>query len=83
MNGTARSTGCSTVDGLQHGRVVQAGLVLEPARRVLPREQCRYILAFPPIVALGHDDLVASVGAVVQRYLIDDFVPIQQQQAVT
>ncbi|MDL5351272.1 hypothetical protein [Microbacterium sp. zg-YB36] len=80
MNGTARSTGCSTVDGLQHGRVVQAGLVLEPARRVLPREQGRYIL---PIVALGHDDLVASVGAVVQRYLIDDFVPIQQQQAVT
>lgn len=50
----------------------RAGLA---ATQVLGLALCRYILAFPPIVALGHDELVSSVGAVVQRYLIDDVMP--------
>jgi AcrR family transcriptional regulator len=44
----------------------RAGLV---ATQVLGMALCRYVLQVPPVVAMSADELVASLGPTVQRYL--------------
>ncbi|HEX5598451.1 MAG TPA: TetR family transcriptional regulator [Micromonosporaceae bacterium] len=45
----------------------RAGLV---ASQILGLALTRYVLHFPPVTALGRDDLIAWVGPTVQRYLV-------------
>ncbi|HET7665125.1 MAG TPA: TetR family transcriptional regulator [Mycobacterium sp.] len=44
----------------------RAGLV---ATQVLGLALCRYVLRLPPVVAMSHDEVVASLGPTIQRYL--------------
>jgi hypothetical protein len=46
----------------------QAGLV---ASQILGLALCRYILALPAIAALDREEVVAWVGATIQRYLTE------------
>ncbi len=43
----------------------RAGLV---ASQLLGLAMCRYVLKLPPVVALSHDEIVASLGPTLQRY---------------
>jgi len=45
---------------------VRAGLV---ASQILGLALCRYVLAFPPVVAMTDDEVVAWLGPTLQRYL--------------
>jgi AcrR family transcriptional regulator len=40
------------------------------ATQMLGLALCRYVLRLPPIVEMTHDDVVASLGPTVQRYLV-------------
>jgi hypothetical protein len=44
----------------------RAGLV---ATQILGLALCRYVLRFPPVVALTVDQLIAQVSPTIQRYL--------------
>lgn len=46
----------------------RAGLV---ASQLLGLALCRYILEIPPVVAMSREDIIAQVGATLQRYLTD------------
>lgn len=39
------------------------------ASQVLGMALCRYVLAFPPLVDMSHDDVIAWIGPTLQRYL--------------
>jgi hypothetical protein len=43
----------------------RAGLV---ASQLLGLAVCRYVLKLPPVVALSHAEIVASLGPTLQRY---------------
>lgn len=45
----------------------RAGLA---ATQVLGVALCRYVLKFPPVVAMSAEDLIADVGPTLQRYLV-------------
>ncbi|MBF4997768.1 TetR family transcriptional regulator [Nocardia sp. BSTN01] len=45
----------------------RAGLVVS---QILGLAVCRYVLRLPPVVALTAEDIVAEIGATVQRYLV-------------
>jgi len=44
----------------------RAGLV---ASQLLGLATCRYLLQLPPVVALSHDEIIASIGPTLQRYV--------------
>jgi AcrR family transcriptional regulator len=46
---------------------LRAGLA---ATQILGLALCRYVLAFPPVVAMSPDELVAWLSPTIQRYLI-------------
>jgi AcrR family transcriptional regulator len=46
----------------------RAGLV---ASQLLGLALCRYILEIPPVVAMSREDIIAQVGATLQRYAMD------------
>lgn len=39
------------------------------ASQVLGMALCRYVLAFPPLVDMSHDEVIAWIGPTLQRYL--------------
>jgi hypothetical protein len=43
----------------------RAGLV---ATQILGLALCRYVLGFPPVVAVSRDDIVMWIGPTLQRY---------------
>jgi AcrR family transcriptional regulator len=45
----------------------RAGLV---ASQLLGLATCRYLLRLPPVVALSHEEIIANVGPVLQRYVM-------------
>ena len=47
----------------------RAGLV---SSQLLGLALCRYVLKFPPVVALSREDIIAHVGPVLQRYAVDE-----------
>jgi AcrR family transcriptional regulator len=47
----------------------RAGLV---SSQLLGLALCRYILKVPPVVALSRDEIIAHVGPVLQRYVVDE-----------
>ena len=47
----------------------RAGLV---ATQVLGLALCRYVLRLPPVAAMPAEELVAAIGATLQRYLFGD-----------
>ncbi len=46
----------------------RAGLA---ASQVLGMALCRYVLAFPPVVAMSRDEIIAWIGPTLQRYLVE------------
>jgi AcrR family transcriptional regulator len=54
------------VTGGAEDAAVRAGLA---ATQVLGLALCRYVLAFPPVVAMSADEVVAWLGPTLQRYL--------------
>ncbi|AHC24534.1 MULTISPECIES: TetR/AcrR family transcriptional regulator [Mycobacteriaceae] len=46
---------------------VRAGLA---ATQVLGMALCRYVLGFPPLQQMSHDDVVGWIGPTLQRYLV-------------
>lgn len=44
----------------------RAGLV---SSQLLGLAMCRYILKFPPVVAMSHDDIIEQMGPTLQRYV--------------
>jgi hypothetical protein len=41
------------------------------ASQLLGLALCRYILKIPPVVALSREEIIAQVGATLQRYVIE------------
>ncbi|MFI5777476.1 hypothetical protein [Nocardia sp. NPDC051570] len=37
--------------------------------QILGLALCRYVLRLPPVVALTHEQIVADIGPIIQRYL--------------
>jgi AcrR family transcriptional regulator len=52
--------------GDQHELARRAGLV---SSQLLGLALCRYILKIPPVVAMSQEDIVATVGPTLQRYV--------------
>lgn len=50
----------------------RAGLV---ASQLLGLATCRYLLRLPPVVALSHEEIIANVGPVLQRYVMGAETP--------
>ncbi len=46
----------------------RAGLV---SSQLLGLAVCRYVLKLPPVVALSREDIIASLGPTLQRYVLD------------
>jgi AcrR family transcriptional regulator len=77
-------TGVTNPAAAERMRSIFAGQILpivtkladEPAKRaglvssqVLGMALCRYVLAFPPLVAMSREEVVAWIGPTVQRYI--------------
>lgn len=45
---------------------MRAGLV---SSQLLGLAMCRYVLKFPPVVAMSHEQIIATVGPTLQRYV--------------
>ena len=62
--------GCPLLSWPTRGHVEERAALA--ASQVLGLALARYILAFPPMVLMGRDELVAFIGPTLQRYLVGE-----------
>lgn len=61
-------------------RASPGGAVVRSALPVCLVPLTRYVLRLPPVVALGSEEIVASVGETIRRYAVGEVLEVTRQR---